>query len=260
MAGSRKWQGLVVVSAVDLSGTTPGTGPLYKAITHAGNIAGVGSGALGLLQFGAQSGAHVDVGWEGDMKYVAAAAIAAGGLLAVTTSGYLTVPVSGAGVVGRNADLAVASGEIGEGTFNFALPQQWRPDSYNLDDLSTFTTANNLSGATLPGLAVQASSGDFPAAGGSPTGILVVGATSGNTAIQKVSGVVQVRAGGVLGTGDLIRHAASGWWVAADSGDKCGARALAASAAGNSGGLVSAFFLAVPHYLTSCLDLIIKAV
>ena len=254
MAGSRKWQGLAVVAAVDLSGTTPGSGPLYKAISHAGNVVAVGSGALGLLQVGAQSGAHVDVGWEGDMKYVAAAAIVAGGLLAVTTSGYLTTPVSGAHVVGRNAELAVASGEIGEGTFNFAGGgYQWRPDSYNLDNLIGVATAADLTVANAVGKAFHATSGDFSLAAQHAFGAIAVGATSGGTALIKVAGVGLARAGNTIAIGDSLVVADSGWFITANSGDRIVGRALAAVAAAGSGGVFNALF-GQGHYATSCLD------
>ena len=120
MATGKHMMHLSLVSAIDMSGTVRGTGVLYKAVTMAGNIASVGSGAAGLLQIGAKSGQNITVGWHGEGQYIASAAVVAHGLLAVTTSGYLGVPNSGDWVVGRNTEIAATSGSVARGTFDFA--------------------------------------------------------------------------------------------------------------------------------------------
>lgn len=240
MAGDKFFDTLSLVSAIDMSGGVRGTGVPYKAVTWGGNIAGVGSGSPGLLVEGAKSGQQITVGWHGEGKYVAAAAIAAGAPLAVTTSGYLTNPASGDYVVGHNAEIAAGSGDVSRGVFNFATPWQYRPDSYNTDGLHAFATAANLSGAGTNGFAVQISSGDYALAAGFAACVLEVGVTSGNTAHGTVVGRTRVRAGDVIGIGESLAVADSGWFIKANSGSRIVGRALAASAAGNSGGLVAA--------------------
>ena len=256
MASEKRWMGLTLVSAIDMSGTVRGTGVLYKALSWAGNIAAQGSGAAGLLQTGAKSGQQVEAGWHGEMKYIAAAAVVAGGLLAVTTSGYLTNPVSGAVIVGKNCEIAATSGSVARGIFDFAKGWQYRPDSYNTDGLFTFAAAADLTVAGAVGHAIHASSGDFLTdLIQKPDGILEVGATSGGTCYATAIGVTRVRAGAVIINGRNLEAVASGWFIHAASGMLVSGKALAASAAGNSGGLfLAAINLATPHWATSSED------
>ena len=256
MASEKKWDGLTLVSAIDMSGGVRGTGVMFKAVTYAGNIAAVGSGSAGLLQTQAKSGQQITVGWTGEMKYIAAAAVVAGGDLVVTTSGYLTNPVSGSVVVGRNGDIAATSGSVSRGTFNFANPWRWAPDSHNADNLFTFATAADLTVTNAVGKAVYANSGDFHSGViQHASGVLVTGATSGGTAVAKVSGPVPVRAGGVITLGRSLTTTNSGHFIHATSGTIVVGKALAASAAGNSGGLFNAGInLISPHWATSSED------
>lgn len=92
----------------------------YKAVVVAGTIAATGATAIGIQQNKPSAvGRDLTVGYLGRSRYVAAAAVAAGARLTVTTSGYMTTVVSGQAIVGR-AVAAVSSGGIGEGIFNFA--------------------------------------------------------------------------------------------------------------------------------------------
>lgn len=91
----------------------------YKAVVVGGTIAADAT-ALGILQNKpAASGRDATVGFLGRSRYVANAAISAGALLTVTTSGYMSTVTSGQACIGR-AIAAVSSGAIGEGIFNFA--------------------------------------------------------------------------------------------------------------------------------------------
>lgn len=64
---------------------------------------------------------HVEYGVIGEFKFRAGVGAAAGNRLRVTTNGYLVLADSGYYTVGR-AKVAVTSGSIGTGFFNFAAP------------------------------------------------------------------------------------------------------------------------------------------
>ncbi|MDH4247410.1 MAG: hypothetical protein OEW39_06310 [Deltaproteobacteria bacterium] len=104
-----------------LDDLTAGTGHLHKAVAiGTGLIAANGREAGGLLQYGGRAGEHVTLGYAGVMKFTAGAPVAAGRRLTVAVSGYLTEATSGAYIVGRCLNAAVASGAVGTGAFNFA--------------------------------------------------------------------------------------------------------------------------------------------
>lgn len=104
-----------------LNNLTAGTGHLYKAVGTTGAITGDDNNALGILQEGADNGGHVSLAIFGISKFVASAAITAGKMLTVTTSGYFVTAASGDHVVGR-ALTAPGSGAVGTGFFNFSNP------------------------------------------------------------------------------------------------------------------------------------------
>lgn len=94
----------------------------YKAVDMDGTISATFTGltpSIGILQNKPESGEDMTVGWLGRSRYVAGAAVTAGNLLTVTTSGFMVTVTSGDGVCGRAMN-AVSSGETGEGLFNFA--------------------------------------------------------------------------------------------------------------------------------------------
>lgn len=241
------WE-LTIVSANDFTDAVVGTGTLYKAVGFNGDIVSDARSAAGVLQYGADSGTHVGIGWHGEMAYIAGEAISAGDRLTIGTSGYMTVAGSDELAVGRNGELSVSSGAEGRGVFGF--------ESYGRVDASeqNFTTANDLSVAGADGKAVDMSGGDFAAAA-TAGGVLITTAASGNTATAKVSGITRVRAGDVVTAGRSITAAASGWFTNADSGDRVMGRALEASAAGNSGGLFRAHIHMLAFSAQDCNDI-----
>jgi hypothetical protein len=109
----------------DLSNTVAGTGHIHKAVSiQTGKITSTALDVIGLVQRAARQNAHVGVGVDGIQKFVAAAAVSSAGIhLTVTTSGYLTTVGSGDYVVGKTL-ASVASGAVGYGLFNFAVPFQ----------------------------------------------------------------------------------------------------------------------------------------
>jgi len=241
-----------------LNDLTAGTGDIYKAVDMAGGIASDNT-ALGILQYGADNGGHVSVGIYGIMKYVASAAVGAGADLTVTTSGYFTTAASGdTAIFGRNLTSSVASGAVGTGLFDFSGSKRFDVDSSAAAALVQldFTSQDDLSVALSAGKFANISSGDFATAPGNDAGAVIIsGADSGGSSKGQVQGMVSVRAGGVVALGESITTANSGWAVKADSGDMILGRAMAASAAGNSGSTFNAVIdMANPHYATSSLD------
>lgn len=91
----------------------------YKAIAIGGTIAATSTAAIGLLQNkpGA-SGRHATLGYHGQMKAYAGAAITAGAPVQVTTSGFIIASTSLGNSIGV-ALTAAASGDLFPGLFNF---------------------------------------------------------------------------------------------------------------------------------------------
>ena len=122
MAYSGKFETITIQASEALTDLTAGTGEIYKAVGTTGAITGAPRSALGILQYGADDGGHVTLGYFGKMKFVAGGAVSAGRGVTVTTSGYFTQAGSGDVIVGRAIDTAVASGAVGTGLFNFVTP------------------------------------------------------------------------------------------------------------------------------------------
>lgn len=232
-----------------LDTTTAGTGHLYKAVSNRdGVLANNGLNAVGILQQGGPSGSHISLGFDGIMKAVASIAISSKDmLLTVTTSGYVKPVTDGDYVVGRALNIA-SSGDVFEGLFSFIAPFIYE----TTNPAEEFTAQADLSSGLNK--FVDMGNGDFAAASNNAAGVLITGTTSGGTSEAIVDGRVDIKAGGVLTAGQSIK-CASGWAVAGNSGDLLVGRALAASAAGNSGSTVACVVgLATPTYATSCLD------
>lgn len=105
MGFSERFQSWKIQAGADLSDTTPGiNGDLYKVIDfQTGTYANQALVAGGLLQYGAQSGGHINLAIYGISKAVFATAITSVGMeLTVVTSGLLSLADSGDYVVGKN--------------------------------------------------------------------------------------------------------------------------------------------------------------
>ena len=83
----------------------------YKVIVVAGTIAASNGLAAGVLLNKPQSGEAATIAYAGRMKAYAAAAIAKGLGVMVTTSGFLTTVTSGSSSIGRALD-AANSGDL----------------------------------------------------------------------------------------------------------------------------------------------------
>ena len=93
---------------------------LYFAVTIAdGLIANNVQEATGIILNKPKTGEAVNCGVMGDLPFQAGGAITKGARLTVATSGYITAVNSGDPHIGQ-ALVAVTSGSIGRGIFNFA--------------------------------------------------------------------------------------------------------------------------------------------
>lgn len=117
MAGSGRFMSLQLTAGADLN-AAGGTGAQFKAIAVGGTIAANNSLTMGLLQNKPKNGEDATVGYFGHMKGTAGGTITAGGLVKVTTSGYLLAVTSNDIACGQ-AITAAASGATVEGLFNF---------------------------------------------------------------------------------------------------------------------------------------------
>ena len=241
MATSRNWWGTTLKGADPFGDILAGTGSLFKAVAVDGTYANNGIEAYGVVQSVANSGENVTVAWLGEMKYTAGIAIGAGIRLSVSTSGYLITPNSGDFIVGRNTENSVASGAVGRGLLNFAAPHMFQ-NSDAESNLFDFTVVGSfLSAAAALGKGVHSNSGDFALEeGGRADGVLITGATSGQTAVMQVAGIAPVCAGDVVAQGVSLTITDSGYWEPAGVNDNIWGRSLEASAAGNSGSLFTA--------------------
>ncbi len=236
MAETKSFISITLTSQSCLTNNSGGDGDIHKAVGLAsGDIIQSGSGSAGILQRAVDSGDFMEVAVLGEFKYTAGGTVGAGAPVTVNASGYLTVAGSGDWVVGRNAELSVASGAVGRGQFNFINPPKYAIDSI-APEAFAFTTSDDLSAAALVGLAVEAKTGEVALKAGFADGVLVTGGGgSGSEGTFRPSGIQQVRAGDVLAAGESLVVQDSGWFTKGDSGDRLVGRALAASAAGNSG-------------------------
>ena len=230
---------LVISAQSSLNGGTEGSGSLYKAIDlstgdFAANALGAAGRALGILYSLNDSGSPVTVGYEGHMKYVAAAAINAFAPLTVTTSGYFTTAASGDYVVGKNGRVAATSGSVYDGWFeNLIRPVLFDASS---GDRSLYPDVTSYAAASIgiAGMAVILSTGEVAATTRSFTSGITMGVSAlSGTGYLKSHGIALVRAGGgTVAANAVLTQTVSGYAIAAASGDYAWGRTLFAIASG----------------------------
>ncbi len=103
---------VIIEAGADLSAVQ------HKAIVVAGTIAATSETAIGLLQNKPEDNRAATVGWHGQMKAYAGAAISVGAVLMVTTSGFIITATSAGNCIGQ-ALVAANSGDLFPGLFNF---------------------------------------------------------------------------------------------------------------------------------------------
>lgn len=108
-----KFETVNIASGEDLSANQ------YHAVAVDGTIADTSATAYGLIQNKpAASGRASTLGYSGQMKYRAGAAISAGAQLMVTTSGWIITATSAGNAIGKTL-AAANSGDTSPGLFNF---------------------------------------------------------------------------------------------------------------------------------------------
>ena len=111
-----KFDTITVAAGADLSTHQ------HKAIAIGGTIAASSTLSMGLLQNKpAASGRSATLGYAGQMKAYAGAAITTGAVLMITTSGFVITATSAGNVCGK-ALATAASGDLFPGIFNFIGP------------------------------------------------------------------------------------------------------------------------------------------
>jgi len=194
----------------DISDLTAGTGDIFKPVTNDGTIAQLGEAPVGLLQEVAQNGEHISVAISGISKYVAGGAVTLGDYLTVENSGYLTTAASGDLVVGQCL-ITVTSGSVGTGNFDFSTRPIFDSSSAHISTYEQygFTAQADLSAAASANLIVNVQSGDFAADANDAGGVLMTGTTSGGTSYVRIDGIIPVKAGGVITSGQSVTAAGS---------------------------------------------------
>ncbi len=250
MATQMDFMRISITAKVNLQDKTSGTGSVYKGIAlAAGDFCAAGSDCDGILQYGGASGDNITIGYFGHMKFTAGQAITPGTRVTMNASGYCNPASHTDLVVGRNAELAVGSGAVGRGLFNFITPPPFEAQSAGNADFLNFTTVNsNMDEDAALYKAIDFTTADFAPKGsggiataGTANGILYATAASGQIAAIRYQGEVLLRAGDVITAGRNITATTSAWFIDADSGDAFVGVALEASGAPNSGGTFKAF-------------------
>lgn len=115
MTTERSFMSTDVKAGADLTGDAT----MHKAVTVSGTIAADNTTALGFLKSKGSSGQDVRVGWFGEMKCVAGAAITKGAKVSITTSGFTITSPASTNPIGKALE-TVASGDLVRVIANFA--------------------------------------------------------------------------------------------------------------------------------------------
>lgn len=193
----------------------------YHAIAlDDGKLANNGEEASGILLNKPKSGEHISLGYVGELKFRAGAAISKGDKLVVTTSGWFTTADSDDPVLGE-AKAAVTSGSVGTGLFNFPTgtdkSTMW---------VASFTPKVDM----IAGTAICLDAEMLQADNGEEADAVALGAaTSGTAQNFAVGGVVDVKCdpAKVCSMGDALTVTTSGYFIPCDSGYYQVGRALA---------------------------------
>lgn len=116
MATENRFFAATIQALEDLSGSQ------YHAIAFDdGLVANLGHEAGGIILGKPVANDHAEIGYLGEIKFAAGAAVSAGARVTVTTSGWFITAASGDWNVGRCKE-TVTSGSIGTGLFDFTAP------------------------------------------------------------------------------------------------------------------------------------------
>lgn len=207
------------------------TAAQYHAIAFDdGLLANNGEEASGILLNKPAVNEFASLAVSGESKYAAGASITKGAKLTITTSGWFTTADSNDAIVGE-AKETVTSGSNGVGLFNFSnASYQGAPYVYPVTMAAV---------VQLTGVALDLSDKKPADASEGCHGIALSTAALSGTIDMQVAGISNIRAGAVTATAGMsLMATTSGYFIEADSGDMCNARALTAIASGQIGAAV----------------------
>jgi len=192
----------------------------YHAIALVdGKLANNGEETSGILLNKPKDGEFLSLGYVGEMKFAAGAAISAGAKLVVTTSGWFTTADSNDPILGE-AKAAVTSGSIGTGLFN--LPTG--TDKSNIVIASLTSSVDMIAGTAMH--LVDHEQADV----GQEADAVALGAATAGTATNfGLLGIMNVRIdpAKVSSLGDGLMITTSGYFQPVDSGYYAIAKGLA---------------------------------
>ncbi len=187
-----------------------------------GKIANNGEEATGILQNKPKDGEFATLGYVGEMKFIAGAAITAGDKLTVVTSGFITTADSSDVIVGENKT-TVTSGSFGTGIFSFpSASQVSRQGNYAV------TAADTI----IAGIAYTVDDDKMANNGAEFSGIAAAAITSGDVGEIVAFGITKGRSGPELTAGNAITVSTSGYLTVVTSGDYKVGQALTDSTSG----------------------------
>ena len=213
MATSNKEITTTIAAGEDLSGSQ------YHAIAlDDGKVANAGEEATGILINKPVSGAHAEIGYCGELKFAAGAAIAKGAKVTATTSGWFTTADSDDPILGE-VKAAVTSGSIGTGLFFFPTAT----------DKPAFIGAITPACGLLAGIAVALDDSKVADTDMEAAAVAHSAVSSGVAGKMTYFGITPVRMdpSQCSSTGNLLTVTTSGYFIACGSGYNASARALA---------------------------------
>jgi hypothetical protein len=207
------------------------TGCQYHAIAlDDGKLAANAEEASGILINKPKTGEGLTLGYIGEQKFAAGAAIAKGAKLTVTTSGWFTTADSNDVVIGE-CKVAVTSGSLGTGLF--AFPQA----TGNFPENLLFNLA--LKDTVVAGVAIDIVTAAPGATGRDCNAVSQSAGNSGTAYNLLLWGKGQGRVGGAASLGDNLTTTTSGYFTLCASGYYSTALALGTAASGQ---LIDMFF------------------
>jgi len=215
MATQNQYMSTTIAAAEDLSSLQ------YHAIAlDDGKLANSGEEASGILLNKPKSGEFITLGYIGEIKFKAGAAISKGDKLTVTTSGWFITADSNDPTLGE-AKAAVTSGSNGTGLFTF-------PGGTDKASIliASFTPKVDM----LAGIALALDADMLQADNGEEADAVALGAAVSGTAQNfGVAGIMNVRCDPALvcSLGNAITVTTSGYFIPCDSGYYQVGRALA---------------------------------
>lgn len=191
----------------------------YHAIALVdGLLANNGEEASGILLNKPKSGEFLALGYIGELKFAAGAAISKGAKLGVTTSGWFTTADSNDPILGE-AKAAVTSGSLGTGLFN--IPTGTDKSAMFMEDITP--KVNMLAGTAIAlDDLVQANHGEEADA------VALSAAVSGTASDFGYGGIMDLRSdpAQVCSLGDGLMVTTSGYFIPVTSGYMAIGRAL----------------------------------